>query len=34
MLNTLGSAVPGRERIVSAEEVYELTEGVVRHSRG
>lgn len=24
MLNTLGSAVPGRERIVSAEEVYEL----------
>ena len=24
MLNTLGSAVPGRERIVSVEEVYEL----------
>jgi pilus assembly protein CpaF len=24
LLNTLGSAVPGRERIVSAEEVYEL----------
>ncbi len=24
MLNTLGSAVPGRERIVSAEEVFEL----------
>jgi len=24
MLNTLGSAVPGRERIVSTEEVYEL----------
>jgi len=24
MLNTFGSAVPGRERIVSAEEVYEL----------
>lgn len=24
LLNTLGSAVPGRERIVSVEEVYEL----------
>ena len=32
LLNTLGSAVPGRERIVSAEEVYELPNNVILHT--